>query len=416
MSFNSLRVGLFLALRQVKRTSKWTTILIIFIMTLTFLNLVVVSGILVGLVEGIGESIRKHYLGDLFISTPTEKSYIEQSQNIIKFAQNVPGIEAYTYRYIESGTVESNYKINRKPSELPAKVATSFAGIDPVREDNVAGLSELVIEGEYLASDDFDRVLVGASLLKQYLDIESSQFLVLEGVEVGSKIRVTIRGNTREVIVKGILKSKVDEIDRRIFFAESQFRSIIGRTDYNVDEIAIVLKPGVDPVLVKNIFIAQGFDAYAKVQTRKDAEPKFVQDIRNTFAILGNAISSIGVVVAAITIFIVIFINAITRRRYIGILKGIGVSEGAIEIAYIVQSIFYAVVGSVIGIVVVFGFLKPYFAAHPIDFPFSDGILVAEVPSTMTRAGILLVTTLFAGYIPARMVIVRKTLDAILGR
>lgn len=416
MFINSFRVGLFLAIRQIRRASKWTTVLIIFIMTLTFLNLVVVSGILLGIVEGVGAGIRTRYLGDIFISTPKEKAYIDQSQNIIRFAQNLPMVEAMTARYVEQGTVESDYKISRKPSELSERVGTSIAGIDPLREDAVGKLSTVVVEGEYLSPDDFDYVLVGSSLLKQYLDIESPSFPVLENVSIGSKIRVTVAGNMREVTVKGILKSKVDEVDRRIFFAEKQFRGLIGRTDYNVDEIALLLKPETDPNNVKNILIAQGFNEHANVQTQKDAEPKFVQDIRNTFAILGNAISSIGVIVAAITIFIVIFINAITRRRYIGILKGVGVSEGAIEIAYIAQSIFYAIIGSVIGIIIVFGFLKPYFTANPIDFPFSDGILVAEVPSTMLRAGVLLITTLLAGYIPARMVITRKTLDAILGR
>jgi hypothetical protein len=50
--FQSLQVGWFLALRQTRRVSKGTTALIIFIMVLTFLNLVVVSGLLVGLISG----------------------------------------------------------------------------------------------------------------------------------------------------------------------------------------------------------------------------------------------------------------------------------------------------------------------------------------------------------------------------
>ena len=42
---HAARVGWFLAIRQIRRSSKWTTGLIIFIMVLTFLNLVVVSGL-----------------------------------------------------------------------------------------------------------------------------------------------------------------------------------------------------------------------------------------------------------------------------------------------------------------------------------------------------------------------------------
>jgi ABC-type antimicrobial peptide transport system permease subunit len=212
------------------------------------------------------------------------------------------------------------------------------------------------------------------------------------------------------------LKSKVDDVSRNIFFVDTQFRSMIGRTDGNVDQIAIRLKPGVDPVTVRDAIIRSGGNTYAKVQTFEDAQPKFLKDIQATFGILGNAISSIGLVVAAITIFIVIFVNAITRRRYIGILKGIGIAPRAIAISYMVQSMFYALAGAGLGIVVVFALLKPAFAAHPINFPFSDGILVATIPGTLIRTLILLIATIVAGYIPARIVIRQNTLSAILGR
>jgi ABC-type antimicrobial peptide transport system permease subunit len=138
--------------------------------------------------------------------------------------------------------------------------------------------------------------------------------------------------------------------------------------------------------------------------------------MKQTFDTLGNLISSIGLVVATITIFIVIFINAITRRKYIGIMKGIGVSSRAIEYAYVMQSAFYAIMGTALGSLFVFGFLKPYLDIHPINFPFSDGILVATVQGTFIRFLILLATTIIAGYVPARMITSQNTLDAILNR
>jgi len=141
-----------------------------------------------------------------------------------------------------------------------------------------------------------------------------------------------------------------------------------------------------------------------------------LKDIKATFALLGNLISSIGLVVASITIFIVIFINAITRRKFIGILKGIGVSGRTIETSYVFQSFFYAACGSAIGVAILYGFLEPFFLAHPIDFPFSDGILVAPLSGTVIKIFILMATTIIAGYIPARMIIRRNTLDSILGR
>lgn len=80
------------------------------------------------------------------------------------------------------------------------------------------------------------------------------------------------------------------------------------------------------------------------------------------------------------------------------------------------QSFFYALCGSVIGIIVLYAFLQPWIAAHPIDFPFSDGILAAPLDGTLFRVGLLMVTTIIAGFIPARMVVRKNTLDSILGR
>jgi ABC-type antimicrobial peptide transport system permease subunit len=133
-------------------------------------------------------------------------------------------------------------------------------------------------------------------------------------------------------------------------------------------------------------------------------------------AMLGNLISGVGLVVAAITIFIVIFINALTRRKFIGIMKGIGISGRTIEISYVFQSIFYAVIGSTIGLLLLYGWLVPFMEKHPLDFPFSDGILVAEYYGTAVRVGVLVSVTFIAGYIPAWMIVRRNTLNSILGR
>src|SRR3990167_6356599 len=410
------QTGFFLAVRQIRRSNPWTNILIDSIMTLTCLNLVVVSGILVGLIEGAVEGIKSHYLGDIFISNLENKTYTEQSQNIISAARNLPGVKFVTARYIESGTIEANYKNKLRQTDMDDSVGASIAGIDPRNEEAVTQLSSLVIKGEFIEENDFDKVVVGAMLLSQYLDFDSPNFPVLDNVGIGSKIRVTIAGNTREVIVKGITKSKVDEIDRRVFFPEKQFRALIGRNDFNADEIVLRLERGVDPLAIKRTLINFGFGNYAKVQTQEDAEPKFIKDMKKTFAILGNVISSIGLAVAAITIFIVIFINAILRRKFIGILMGIGISGSAIEISYIFQSLFYASIGSALGMGILYGFLVPYVSAHPIVLPISNAIIVAPVAGTVVRILLLVLTTVVAGYLPSRMIVRRNTLDSILGR
>lgn len=412
----NIRIGFFLAKRQIKRSNPWTTILIIFVMFFTFLNLVVVSGILVGLIEGAVEEVKKHYTSDVIVSSLMDKTYIENSPEVISIIKGLPQVESFSSRYIDGAMLEANYKTRTDLSEKPNTANGSIAGIDPIAEDKVTGLSQFVVEGEYLAPGDYDQVLIGAYLVKKYLPIESPGFTALDNISPGTKIRITTNGVMREVTVKGIVKSKVDELSMRVFMVDSQLRSIIGRNDNNVDEISIKLKEGYSPEFVRDILKSNGIDSVAKVQTSEDAEPKFIKDMKDTFALLGNILSSLGLVVASITIFIVIFINAITRRKFIGILKGIGVNEKAIEISYVMQSFFYALCGSIIGMIVLYFILEPAIRAHPIDFSFSNGVLVAPLSGTLLRVGILMVTTIFAGFIPARMVVRKNTLDSILGR
>ncbi len=73
-------------------------------------------------------------------------------------------------------------------------------------------------------------------------------------------------------------------------------------------------------------------------------------------------------------------------------------------------------VGGILGIILTYAVLVPIFLAHPIDFPFSDGILVAPMKSTVFKFFLLLIVTIVAGYIPARRIVKKNTLDSILGR
>lgn len=412
----NIRVGFFLALRQLRRASIWTTGLIVFVMFLTFLNLVVVTGILVGLIEGINDSYRTQYTGDVILSALTVKNYIEDTPSVVSFIKTLPQVAMLTERYHAGGTIEANYLTRTSDTEKPNATSAQIIGIDPVSENAFTGLASHIIEGQYLDERDYDRILVGNFLLAKYAFGNQPGLTPLEDVYPDTKVRLTVNGVTREVIVKGVIKSKIGELAVSIFIPASELRTLLGRTDQNVAEIAVRLKEGSDPDAFKNLLIASGLGEKAKIQTFTESIPNGVADVKTTFEMLGNGFSSIGLVVAAITIFIVIFINAITRRKFIGILKGIGISGEAIEISYIFQSFFYAVIGSAIGLIVLYGFLVPFIAAHPINFPFSDGILVASPVGTMTRVLLLVITTVIAGYIPSRMIVRRNTLDSILGR
>jgi ABC-type antimicrobial peptide transport system permease subunit len=217
--------------------------------------------------------------------------------------------------------------------------------------------------------------------------------------------------------VKGITKGKVDSISRGVFMKQEALKRMTGNTTSDANNsIAIrAVYPGAEYQIVQDL-LTNNFDTYAKIQTYEQGEPSFVKDLKKLFGVLGTMFGSITLFVAAITVYIVISINTLTRRKYIGILKGIGIRGGAIELAYVIQSFLYACIGVAVGSLLIFGMIKPFFDRNPIDFPFSDGILVATIPSTATKAAILLAISIVAAYFAARGTIKQNTLDAILGR
>jgi ABC-type lipoprotein release transport system permease subunit len=411
-----LRVSWFIAWRQLKRGSMWTNVLIVFIMTLTFLNLIAVGGILVGLIEGSSRAYRAQYSGDVLIRNVSGKDSISQSPHVESLVRNTPGVDVFSVRELRGVKVESDYQ-RKGITDKGDFVNTVLAGIDPETENSLTTIRDFVIDGSFLEAGQEGFVVIGSDIVKGYARGIPREDEVIGNVYPGSKVRIEYKGKFYEKTVKGIIRSKNEGMGRRMYMNASELRKITDNSARDSNEIAIRLLPGYTPEQVRDYLVGViPPTANAQVETWEESQGSFFRDINMTFALLGNFIGAIGLFIASITIFIVIFINAVNRRRYIGILKGIGIPADVIEIAYVIQACIYALIGTACGMAIVFFVLIPYFDANPINFPFSDGILYATLSGALIRAGALMIVTLLAGYIPAKIVTSKKTLDAILGR
>jgi len=435
------KVAWKLAFRQVQRASIWMNLLIILIMILTFLNLVVITGILTGLTVGLVQDNRQEYSGDIFISTFSGEDIITNSNAIRQTLASHPDVESFTERYIQQATIEANYQTRWDFDAPENSVTVPITGIDPSNENLVTKLSNSVVEGTYLNSTESGYILVGSDNLAQYTDF-SDTFDPLANVEIGSRVKITYNNKSKdneggggigpnsvasndavdrtgvsaEFIVKGIVDTKVNDVKRRVFITDADWNRLVNQKVREADEFAVRLKAGSNQDEVAKDLRAAGFDEYGKIETALEALPSVLNNLQTTFGMLGNVIGGIAVMVSAITVFVIIYINALTKRKQIGILKGIGINGKAIKRAYVMQSLFFGLIGSVIGFIIVFTVLVPYFNANPIDFPFSDGILDASYFETFVRAVVLITVTAIAGYIPAWLIVRQNTLNSILNR
>jgi putative ABC transport system permease protein len=130
---------------------------------------------------------------------------------------------------------------------------------------------------------------------------------------------------------------------------------------------------------------------------------------------MASLIGSIGLIVAAIVMFIVIYINVVHKKRQIGILRAIGISRSVVYGSYLIQSFLFAILGIIIG-GLLFGYgLMPYFKSHPIDLSIGQvSLLIDPVNVRNSVIGILLAAVL-AGIIPVVNIVRQSIIKAIWG-
>ena len=167
----NIRIGLILGLRQIQRANIWTTLLIIFVMMLTFLNLIVVSGILVGLIAGAENAVKEESLGDIVISPLDGEDRILETEKIASELETYPEVSSFAVRHQASGVLEANYQERRNLSKERDIANVTVTGIEPIRENEMSNLADNVVAGEYLQPDEEGYILIGYYYLQENADL-----------------------------------------------------------------------------------------------------------------------------------------------------------------------------------------------------------------------------------------------------
>ena len=445
MNRSDITVGFFLAVRYIRGANIWTTLLITFVMVLTFLNLTVIGGILEGIVVGSFNGLRDRAIGDIYISPDEGQVFVKRSQQILSSLHADARVSSVSPRLgVRAEVITEDELFNVINANKKRKsISTTVLGIDPAAETATTDLPSRLLEGSYFGGGGRKEVLIGSALLERYSPFGDS---VLSGVFPGDFVYVRI-GNTssggsagfdqddengrpgsvrvrrdgpvgvlQKYRVRGIYRTKAGDLDLNIMMHIREVEGYTVNPANNVSGIAVRLYDRRDAPGVQRHLLDAGFGIYASIETVEEAIGPFLNDIRTVFQILGIVVGSIGLAVSSITIFIIIFVTAVSRQKFIGILKAIGVTPGAIRFSYVLYALFFACLGTVIGVAVLYGLLVPFFDANPIPFPFSDGILYVTPFRTGLYVALLLCATTVAGIIPAHRVVKRPAIDSVRGR
>jgi len=115
-----------------------------------------------------------------------------------------------------------------------------------------------------------------------------------------------------------------------------------------------------------------------------------VQDQAAAFRLISNILKIVSLLMAAITIFTITYIDLVNKRRQVGIERAIGIKSSPIVFSYVLKAWAYALAGVGAGLVLFRYAITPVVASHPFHFP-NGPVTLATTWNEMIRDLIILI-------------------------
>jgi len=405
--FASSKISFFLAYKSITRGSKGTSALIILIMTLAFVNLIFISSIFLGLITALNKGALEYELGNIIIGPEEDETYIKRVEDIKILVDGTPGVIGSSAHYVTAAMFSYDEDNDGKGIKSGTWVIKSIC---PDDEEQVTKIHEAMVAGEYLDKSDRHKIILGKEISGGYGCTEEHKSLK---VSVGDEIKVAFsNGVQREYEVKGIFNTRFIDTDMFALITEKEMESVLGVRNRASEIIVKIDHTGEE---------ASYIEEFRRIGLLKEdirpwtEELGFMATISESFDMISFILGAIGSVVAGTSIFIVIYVNVVNRRRQIGILKAIGMREQIIVNSYILQALFYAISGVGLGLALVYYLLIPYFAANPLDIAFGR-VSLAVTENALIISGLsLIVAAIVGGFIPSWRAARESILKAIWG-
>lgn len=403
---SGLQTAAFIAYKTIARGRRGTLALMILILSLSFFNMIFIPGVFSGLLETIIGLEVNTYTAHVMVGPqqePIPKQFIPHETQLRAAIQTIPGVVGTARTYLTAGAISYDKDKNGVFKTVSAQVI----GIDPAQADKILTVPHYVVAGQFLSDDDSDQIVLAAALAGGYDLPEPND---LGGAKVGDKVRVVYgNGVARTYTVKGITNILFGPALTNAYITAREAESVLGASDQASQILVKAQDQGQADALKARI---QAMAPDLHVQTYFDLITA-IKPVLDAFAYIALIVSVISVLVATVTIFVMIYINAVTKRRQIGILKAIGIEDRIIIFSYVFQSLFYVVAGIVAGLGLTFGVIMPLLAIHPITLPFGELHLVFGLKLILESGAGLAIAGFLAGFVPARIVVRESILQSI---
>lgn len=394
-------VGIFLTIRSLTRGNIGTSVMTVLLMSLIFINLIFLTSIINGLTHTAHRQIIETLTGHILVEPSPGDIFVEDAEDVRHDILLVPDVVAVSSRVNFSAELEF------------AGEQGSFRGvaIDPDTEAHATAVKDNIIAGRYLRADDEDAIIIGNQVAGGE-DVELQAYS-LKGAQVGDVVTTRFSdGRERDYEVVGIFDSNFVQSDNRFFINEEAYIKEFPNHARQASEFAVRIREDADLDATAER-IAQVSDV--SVRTWEETAG-IVESFTSSFDIVNFIVSIVAVIVAGVTIFIVMYVDVVNRRRQIGILRAIGISEMSIAISYLLRAMLYAALGVLIGMALFQFVVIPLFVRNPVQLPVGFVSLVIQQDIMYVRAAALLLVSFLGAFVPIRRALRMHIIDAIWGK
>jgi putative ABC transport system permease protein len=396
----SLSVSAFLARKLVLRSSWGLNFMAIFMILIVYINISFTSALLNGFIGTVNEKLIASQTGNVVV-LPKGSDTISDATVLTENIRKINGVKGVT----ETKTVPAEISKGKEKS------VAEISGVKPENYGDVFITPKNMIEGEFLTKDDRDKIVLGAQIAGAGISRLELYSDSLKDVHAGDRVTVSFPGGVKkEYTVKGIFLNEFFESDLKTFITSDEYSLI--DPDSKTEIINVSLARGVS----ESYAIDQIKKLRGDLQFRTwEERAGFVRGFTDTLKVVNRILIFLAVLVAAITIFIITYVDLINKRRQIGIERAIGITSPTIILSYQLRALFYTLIGSGLGASVFILVIVPIERAYPFKIPYGSVFLQVNYRFMGLVALLLVVVALVAALVPAWRTIKISIIDAIWG-
>lgn len=399
----SHKVAWFLSLRALLRGNFGVTLLTIFMLAIIYVNMLFIPSIIQGFIQKTTMQLTDTLTSDVVITSSMSGEDIADRDSLLEKIRANGSVAAAT------GTYRTGVQISKGDI---SNVWTVDA-VDPASYKQVFTTPSNLFEGKFLDETDADSIFLGIQIAGVGDKLLPNYATSLKTVHADDTVTVSlVTGQKHDFVVKGIFKNIFIFSDQKAYVTLTAAEKLIPFSKGHATSIYIKTKDGVDGDKVGKELI--GLRDGLKYQTSQVMAAGINEQV-SAFNIVLDIMKGFSLIVAAITVFIVTYVELMNKRKQIGIERAIGIKPTAIVLVYIIKSLVFSMVGIAIGAAVFSWLAIPWVDARPFNFPYGPVTLHVLDGEMQYDAIVLIIVSIMSALVPAIQSVRIKILDAIWG-